>query len=66
MGWSEKYWEDVESELEQSAISSESTSEDGDLDHSAPGLAAPRLAARGPAALDPPVAGRSADPPELG
>jgi hypothetical protein len=28
MGWSEKYWEDVKSELEQAASESEPTSED--------------------------------------
>jgi hypothetical protein len=36
MGWSEKYWEDVRSELEQSATESEPTGEDDDLDQFAP------------------------------
>ena len=31
MGWSEKYWEDVKSELEQSATEPEPTSEDETL-----------------------------------
>jgi len=36
MGWSEKYWEDVESELEQSAAESEPTSEDRTLEQPGP------------------------------
>jgi hypothetical protein len=36
MGWSEKYWEDVKSELEQTAIESEATSEDVAVDQPAP------------------------------
>ena len=36
MGWSEKYWEDVKSELEQSALESEPTSENDTLDEPAP------------------------------
>jgi hypothetical protein len=54
MGWSEKYWEDVKSELEQSAAESEPTSEDDDLDQ--PGT--------GPSATGQPATGRPTDTPE--
>jgi hypothetical protein len=37
MGWSEKYWEDVKSELEQPATEPEPTSEDETLDQPAAG-----------------------------
>ena len=56
MGWSEKYWEDVRSELEQSATASEPTSEDETLDQPAPGKPAPRLSA-----TDLPAPGRPQD-----
>ena len=39
MGWSEKYWEDIESELEQSVTESEPTSEDETLGQ--PGIGQP-------------------------
>ena len=50
MGWSEKYWEDVKSELEQSATGSKPTSEDDTLDQPSPGqpLDTPEQESRAP------------------
>lgn len=41
MGWSEKYWEDVKSELERSTTEPEPTGEDDTLDQPAPATGQP-------------------------
>ncbi len=51
MGWSEQYWEDVKSELEQSATESDPTSEDETLDQPLDATGA-ELVGRGPAYPD--------------
>jgi hypothetical protein len=51
MGWSEKYWEDVRSELEQAATESEPTDGDDTPDYPA---------------LDRPAPGPPSDTPEKG